>query len=220
MISSFYNEVARFAKTHHITDININELGAHNFATGQLISSLTRGYLDGAVSLVVTAWHAIRRYARRAQIVVSESAAMTKESTKRLLAVFAALKAADVPFVRGLNIYAGGPVEIAEIAPLVDDVEKDGVVWVTEFGVASAGVESEASQVGKLGKIFGAIIKVGVKRVFGYEEIDEPRLQKLANIPLAEKHYGIVWRADGSMKPAAQVFLSIARNGIGNRRAA
>jgi hypothetical protein len=220
VIYSYYDEVGRFAKAHHITDININELGAHDFETGKLITNFTSSYLKSAVSLVIAAFHASRKYVPRVQIIVSESAAMTREATKRLLAVFAALKVADVPCVRGLNIYAGGPVEIGEIGALVGEVRKYGVVWVTEFGVASAGVESEASQVVKLGEIFGAIVKTGVKRVIGYEEMDEPRLQKLANISLAEKHYGILWRADGSMKPAAHVFLSIARHGIGSRRSA
>lgn len=219
MTFSYYYEIGRFAKTHSIADINLNEFGVHNAATEQRVTSLTPKYLDGVVSLFVIASHAIRRYVPRARIIVSESAAMTEEATKRLLAVFAALKKAGVPFVRGLNIYAGGPVEIAQIAPLVDEVKRGGEVWITEFGVASVGVENEASQARKIGEIFGAIIKGPVKRVIGYEEMDEPRLQNLTNISSAEKNYGIVWRANGSIKPAAKVFLSIARNGNGKRSA-
>jgi hypothetical protein len=147
------------------------------------------------------------------RIIGSESAAMTLDATMRLLTVFAVLKKTDVPFVRGLNIYAGGPVETAQIAPLVDEVKKDGEVWITEFGVASGGGESEEAQAQRVGELFGLLLKDPVDRVLGYEEMDEPRLQSLTNIAPAEKNYGIVWRADWSMKPAARVFLSIARGG-------
>jgi hypothetical protein len=211
MIFAYYDLVGSFAKQHHIFDVNINELGAHNAATGRPVIRFTKEYLDGVVSLVVIASHAIERHVPHARIIVSESAAMTEEATKRLLAVFSALKQAGVPFARGLNIYAGGPVEIGEIGSLVDDVGKDGEVWVTEFGWASVGVQEETMQAQRIGEIFEAAIRAGVRRVIGYEEMDEPRLHNLGNIQAAEKDYGIVWREDGSIKPAAGVFLSLAR---------
>ncbi|MBV9282797.1 MAG: hypothetical protein JOZ41_22200 [Chloroflexi bacterium] len=216
MLSSYYDEIGSFSAVHHIVDIDINELGAHNAVTGQPITNITPRYLNAAVSLVLVASHAVRRHVPKAQIIVSESAAMTPEATMKLLAVFAALKDAGVTFIRGLNIYAGGPVEVAEIAPLIDTVRRDGDVWVTEFGVPSVGANGEATQALRVEQIFEAIIKAGVKRVIGYEEMDEPRLQHLTNLSPAEKNYGIIWRADGSMKPAAGVFLSIARRGSGD----
>jgi len=217
MIDAYYGRLGVFAAAHGITDINLNELGAHNPITGRPVSSFTPAYLAEVVSLAGLAWHAIETRVPHARLIVSESAAMTDEATKRLLAVFAALKAAGIPFIRALNIYAGGHIEIGEIDPLIEDVAKGGEVWVTEFAFSSVGVKGEKRQAKGIGQIFERIVESGARVAIGYEEMDEPRLQRLRNLPAAEKHYGIVWRRDGSLKPAGEVFFGIAReNSAGN----
>jgi hypothetical protein len=213
MVRAYYDTIARFATAHRIADINLNELAIYDPATGGLLPDFTPAYLARMVALVTTASSAAKALAPKARIIVSESAGFTDETTRRLLGLFGALKTAGVSFIRGLNVYAGGPVEIAEIPWLVAAVRRDGEVWVTEFGVASYGQEDETVQARKLGQIFEEALRAGVGVVIGYEEMDEPRLQNRPGVSPAEKHFGILWRQDGSLKPAAEVFLAIARGG-------